>query len=97
MSEPTTADFLDIEADTLEGTGRRLIGEIEHRERELVNLREHRDQAFRRAVEMRTAANILRDVGLRSETLPGGPTVHLDYVPQRPEAAKSEIGTTNGK
>jgi hypothetical protein len=82
-----TAEFLDRTADVEEGTGRRLIGEIEARERELVNLRDHRDDAFRRAAELRTAANILRDVGLRSETTPSGPFVALDYVPKRPAVA----------
>jgi hypothetical protein len=60
------------------------------REAELVNLRQHRDAAFVRAAEMRTAANILREVGLRAEMTSGGPLVSVDYQPTRPAASKKD-------
>lgn len=85
METPDTAFFLDEEAAELTRRGESLIRDIERREKELVNLRDHRDNAFRRAAEMRTAASILRDVGLRSETTLDGPFIALDYVPKRPE------------
>ena len=56
----------------------RLIHDIEKRERELVNLRGNRDECFRRAAEMRVAANILRKAGLRSEMTDRGPFVSVD-------------------
>lgn len=81
----STAEWLHDRANDFEDEGRRLIAQIEEAEKRLVNLRDHRDEAFRRAAEMHTAANILTDVGLRSETTPGGPMVSMDYVPKRPE------------
>jgi hypothetical protein len=81
----TTADFLEQQANVDYDDGVRLKRMVEERERELVNLRDERDDAFRRAAEMRIAVNILREVGLRSETTPSGPFVAVDYTPKRPE------------
>lgn len=85
-----TAYFLDEQAAALRREGDSLVREIERTEKELVNLRDHRDSAFRRAAEMTTAANIIRDVGLRSETTPDGPFVALDYVPRRPDEPQEQ-------
>ena len=49
----TTAYFLDEQADEAFRRGEDLKRQIEQREAELVNLREHRDKAFVMAVEMR--------------------------------------------
>ena len=75
---PDTAYFLDEEAAELRRNGERLIHEIEDTEKRLVNLRDQRDKAFRRAAEMTTAANILREIGLRAEMTPNGPLVSVD-------------------
>ncbi len=80
------AFFLDEQAAELRRQGERLIRDIEDRERELVNLRGNRDDAFRRAAEATTAANILREVGLRSSMLNGAPFIEVDYQPKRPES-----------
>jgi hypothetical protein len=80
--------FLDETAAEEQRIGERLIREIEQREVELVNLRQHRDAAFVRAAEMRTAANILREVGLRAEMTSKGPLVSVDYQPTRPPSAE---------
>jgi hypothetical protein len=80
------ARLLDREADRLQDEGQQVARDIERREAELFNLRGNRDIAFRRAAEARVGANILREVGLRSETTSDGhPFVAMDYTPKRPE------------
>jgi hypothetical protein len=83
----STEYFLDETANEEYRRGERLIKEIEERERELVDLRDRRDKAFVQAAEMRTAANILREVGLRAEMTRDGPLVAVDYQPKRPDPA----------
>lgn len=81
----STADFLGAQARVDHEEGERLRSEIERLEELLVSLRGERDEMFRRAAEMRAAANILREVGLRSEMTAKGPVVAVDYTPKRPE------------
>jgi hypothetical protein len=86
---PTSvADMLDGDADALMENVTFLSTRIERLERDIVEARHDREEAARRAVEMRAAANVLREVGLRSSLVKGVPYVEMDYQPKRPEGAK---------
>jgi hypothetical protein len=79
----SVATMLDNDADALQQDIARLSRLIEKLEAEIVEARSTREEQARRMVEMRTAANILREVGLRSSLVKGVPMVEVDYQPKR--------------
>jgi Mg2+ and Co2+ transporter CorA len=86
-AQGSVAAMLDADADAVQEDVARLSRRIETLESEIVEARSRREEQARRMVEMRTAANILREVGLRSSIVKGVLFVEVDYQPKRPEGA----------
>lgn len=82
----SVVDLLEAEAEQAHQSARRIAEKIEQAERDLVKLRDQRDEWIRLAVEARAGANMLRDIGLRSSMVNGAPLLEVDYTPKRPAA-----------
>jgi uncharacterized coiled-coil DUF342 family protein len=82
VTPASTAEFLEEEAAALSRSIDRINEDLDRNERERDAMKANRAELARAMVEMRVAANVLRETGLRSEVRPDGPFVELPNPPK---------------